>query len=213
MANDRLTAFVEAALAKGAARQDIEQALADAGWSREQIRDGLGRYADVDFVVPVPQPRAELSARDAFMYLVMFSALYFSAYQLGSLLFRLVDLAFPDELAPFAGELIARRIRWATATLIVAFPVFLLAALRISREVAAEPARRNSAIRKWLTYLTLFIAAAIIVGDLIALVFGLLNGELTIRFVLKVLVVAAISGGIFSYYLWSSKRDDEALGR
>src|SRR5690606_23412358 len=176
MADNRLTAFVEAALSRGAPREDIEQALAGAGWSRAQIRDGLGRFADIDFVVPVPQPRAELSARDAFVYLVMFSTLYFSAYQLGNLLFQLIHLAFPDELAPFTRELIGRNIRWATATLIVAFPVFMFTAMRISRDVAAEPARRNSAIRKWLTYLTLFVAAAIIVGDLIALVFSLLNG-------------------------------------
>jgi len=163
--------------------------------------------------VPVPQPRPEVSARDAFLYLVMFAMLYSAALALGSLLFRLIELAFPDGLASYVTASAGHRIRWATSTLIVAFPVFLFTASRIAREVSAEPARRNSAIRKWLTYLTLFIAATVIVGDSIALVFNLLGGDLTVRFLLKALVVAAIAGSIFGYYLWSARSDDEALGR
>lgn len=147
------------------------------------------------------------------MYLLMFAALYLSAYQLGNLLFQLVNLAFPDELVAYGAAAAGRNIRWATSALIVAFPVFLFVALRIGRGIVEEPARRNSSIRKWLTYLTLFVASTIIVGDLIALVFNLLNGELTVRFVLKVLIVGAIAGGLFGYYLWSAKADDEALGR
>lgn len=197
----------------GASKPEIERALEDAGWSRDQIRGGLRHYADVAFVVPVPQPRAELSARDAFVYLLMFATLYMSAYQLGNLLFQFINTAFPDALNDFASARIASRIRWATSTLIVAFPVFLLVASRIAREVAADPSRRNSAVRKWLTYLTLFVAAAVIVGDTITLIYSLLSGELTIRFVLKALVVAVIAGAVLGYFLWSVKADDEALGR
>ena len=163
--------------------------------------------------MPVPQPRPELSARDVFMYLLMFAALYLSAYHLGNLAFQLINLAFPDELSPFATAVAGRNIRWATATLIVAFPVFLFVASRVARDVTEEPARRNSAVRRWLTYLTLFVAASVIIGDSIALVFNLLNGELTVRFVLKAIVVALIAGSAFSYYLWLSRADDEALGR
>jgi hypothetical protein len=187
--------------------------LAEAGWSRAQIRDGLARFANVDFAVPVPKPRPELSARDVFMYLLMFAALYLSAYQLGNLAFQLINLAFPDQLSPFANVVAGQKIRWATATLIVAFPVFLFVASRIARDIAEEPARRNSAVRRWLTYLTLFVAATVLIGDTIALIFNLLNGELTVRFVLKAVVVALIAGSGFGYYLWSSKADDEALAR
>jgi hypothetical protein len=97
--------------------------------------------------------------------------------------------------------------------LIVAFPVFLLASLTIGKQVAADPTRRNSAMRKWLTYLTLLVAAGVIVGDGITLVFNVLSGELTTRFVLKVLVVAVVAGAAFGYFTWSMHGDDEALGR
>jgi hypothetical protein len=167
----------------------------------------------VPFVVPVPQPRPEVSARDALLYLLLFATLYVTAYQLGNLLFQLINLAFPDGLEPYVRAAARERIRWATSALIVAFPVFLFVATRVARAVAAEPARRNSGVRKWLTHLTLFIAASVLIGDLITLVFNLLGGELTVRFTLKVLVVAAIAGAAFTYYLMSVRADDEALGR
>jgi hypothetical protein len=191
----------------------VEGALAEAGWSREQIADGLAHYSDVAFVVPVPRPRAQVSARDAFWYLLMFGTLYASAYYLGNLLFSFINSTFPNEFERDNMSFVIMGIRFATAGLVVAFPVFLLAAWRISRQIAADPTRRNSAIRKWLTYVTLLIASAVLVGDSISLVYNLLGGELTTRFVLKVLVVAAIAGSAFGYYTWSMKADDEALKR
>ena len=212
MADPTLSRFVEQALREGASRADTEQALVDAGWSREQIQDALAIFADIDFRIPVPRPRPQVSARDAFMYLVMFAMLYISAYQFGNLLFQFINLGFADPLTDDTAST-KDQIRWATSSLLVAFPVFLFVAHRISRRIARDPAQRNSAIRKWLTYLTMSLAVCIIVGDLISLMNGVLSGELTARFSLKTLVVGAIAGGIFSYYLWSMRADDEALAR
>src|SRR5690606_31812951 len=72
------------------------------------------------------------------MYLLMFAALYLSAYHLGNLLFQVINLAFPDPLSPFETAAAGQRIRWATSTLIVAFPVFLFVASRISRDIAGS---------------------------------------------------------------------------
>jgi hypothetical protein len=213
MADSRLTQFVESALRAGAPRADVERALEEAKWSREQIAEGLAHYADVSFVVPVPRPRAQVSARDAFAYLLMFAMLYLSAYYLGNLLFQFIHSAYPDAANPYERTFIDANIRWATATLIIAFPVFLFMAARTARTIRSDPTHRNSAVRKWLTYLTLLVAAAVIVGDSITLVYNLLSGELTVRFVLKVLVVAAIAGSTFGYYTWSIRADDEALKR
>ena len=79
------------------------------------------------------------------------------------------------------------------------------------KDLAKILSKDPTTIRRWLTYLTLFIAACILVGDLIALLDSVLSGELTIRFVLKVLVVGGIAAGIFSYYRWSMRADDRAL--
>lgn len=200
--------FVRAALEKGATRDQIGKALADAGWAPEQTRSALSAYADVSFVVPVPQPRPYLSAREAFLYLVLFTTLYMSAYHLGSLLFELINRAFPDPVQIHMG--VENPIRWSVSTLLVAFPVFMLMSLKIGRDVARQPILRQSVVRRWLTYLTLFVAAVSLIIDLIILVDGVLGGEATARFVLKVLVAGAIAVVVFGYYLWDLRQDERA---
>lgn len=167
----------------------------------------LGAFADVDFPVPVPRPRPSLTARNSFLYLTLFTALYISAYNLGSLLFQLINTAFPDPAAP-TNQAVADAMRWSIASLIVAVPVFLYLSRLTSREARLDPAERVSWNRRWLTYLTLFVAAAVVIGDVITLIYSGLGGELTVRFVLKGLTVGAIAGGIFGYYLWDIKADD-----
>ena len=58
------------------------------------------------------------------------------------------------------------------------------------------------------TYLTLFVAASVLIGDFITLVYNLLGGELTTRFMLKVLTIAVIAGTIFFYYLPDLRLED-----
>jgi hypothetical protein len=213
MADARLTGFVEAALHARQSKEDVRNALEQAGWSADQIADGLAHFSDVAFAVPVPRPRAQVSARDAFWYLLMFGTLYVSAYHLGDLLFDFINRLYPDELERQNAPYLVDAIRWSTAALIVAFPIFVLTARRIARDVATDPTRRNSAIRKWLTNVTMLVAAAVLVVDGITLVYNLLGGELTVRFALKVLVVAVIAGAAFGYYGASLKADDLALKR
>lgn len=68
---------------------------------------------------------------------------------------------------------------------------------------------QRSRVRKWLTYVTLVIAACTLIGDAIGLVYGFLNGDLTTRVTLKFLVVAAIAGAIFLYFIRDAERGDE----
>ena len=60
-----------------------------------------------------------------------------------------------------------------------------------------------------MSYLTLVIAAAIIIGDLIAIVAGLLGGELTARFILKALTILAVTSSIFGYYLLDLQKEEK----
>ena len=203
-----LDVFVRDALAKGVGREAIENALASAGWPSAQARSALNGYADVEFPVPVPKPRPYLSAREAFLYLVLFATLYVTAYHLGSLLFDLINRAFPDPEMTEFGRHVGRSMRWSIASVIIAFPVFVYVARHLGRELARNPVKRLSAVRRWLTYLTLFLAATVLIGDMITLVYNVLGGELGIRFVLKVLVVAVIAGTIFGYYLWDMRREE-----
>ena len=204
-----LDLFVREALASGETRPAIEAALAGAGWPAEQVRAALGSWAEVPFSVPVRKPRPYLSPREAFLYLVLFATLYLSAWHVGSLLFDLINAAIPDPAdAGYAAGMRDDSMRFSVASLVIAFPIYLFVARLLSRELARNPVKRLSAVRRWLTYLTLFLAVTVLVCDLIALVHSLLGGDLTVRFVLKVMVVGAIAGAIFGFYLADLRREE-----
>ena len=208
-ASPELETFVRDALMRGHSRQQVSSALLAAGWSEQQISGVLDGWAEVDFPLPVPRPRASLSAREAFAYLVLFSTLYFFAWNLGSLLFQLIQYALPDPADPdWQLMRLSGGIRWAISALVIAFPVFVFAAHRVSRDVDKHPIKRLSPVRRWLTYLTLFVAATVLIGDLTALVYNLLSGDLSLRFLLKVLVVGVIAGTVFGYYLWDLRQEE-----
>ncbi|MEE8592637.1 MAG: DUF5671 domain-containing protein, partial [Candidatus Bipolaricaulota bacterium] len=180
------------------------------GWKADQVEHALGSFAQVEsFPIPVPRPKLYLSAREAFMYLVLFTTLYLTTFNLGRLIFQFANLAFPDPAAMHDFADSAREaIRFSVASLVIAFPIFLYLSLLIGRSIKRDPSKRASKVRKWLTYMTLFVAAAVIIGDLTALVYNFLGGELSLRFALKVLTVAAIAGGIFGYYLWDLRKEE-----
>ncbi|MBD94444.1 MAG: hypothetical protein CL482_09335 [Acidobacteria bacterium] len=207
--SEELTRFVRDGLSHGATRGRIEEVLRGAGWALGDVQGALASYADVEFPVPVPRPQPYLSAREAFMYLLLFATLYISAFSLGQLCFQLINQMFPDPaVSPLAPELARQATRWSVAYLIVAFPIFLTLSRRVGGEVATDPAKRGSKVRRWLTYLTLFVAAAVLIGDVANLVYSLLGGELTVRFCLKVLTIGGIAGTAFWFYLSDLRRDE-----
>lgn len=196
-----LIAFVKEGLQRGLPRADIQDALLKAGWPPDQVRLALSGFADVEFPIPVPRPPSAVSSRETFMYVVMFTTLIVSAYSFGNLLFELIERAFPDPAQrDFRGPTL-QAIRWSLASVIVAFPVFLYVAWLIERAVRQQPVKRASRVRTQLTYVTLFIAACVLIGDIITVVYNFLGGELSARFALKVITVAVIAGSVFGYYL------------
>ena len=204
--------FVKEGLQRGIPKAQLDDALRRAGWDREQVASGLRQFADLEFAIPVPRPTPYLNAREAFMYVVMFSTLYLSAYYLGSLVFELINLQFPDPTANDYAELAAEAtLRWSVSTVVVAFPVFLYVAWLLGRELRADVTKRASKIRRQLTYLTLLVAAAFLIGDVTTLIYNFLGGDMTVRFVLKVVTVAIIAGAGFWYYLRQLRQDERAL--
>ena len=214
-AGDELVDFVRDALGRGVSRPLIEEALRKGGWTADQIRGALAAFVDVDFPVPVPRARPYLSAREAFIYLVLFGTLYASAFHLGGLIFDIINLRFPDpaQESENYSTYIRESMRWSISSLIVAFPVFLYLSWTSEREVMRDPVKRASKVRRWLTYLTLFASACALIGDVTTLVYNALGGELTIRFVLKVVTVGLIAGTAFVYYLRDLRQDEVESAR
>ena len=204
---DDLVSFVREALDRGCSRDEIRAVLLSASWPHEHIDRALDGFAEVDFAVPVPRPRPYVSARDTFVYMIVFSTLGISAFHFGSLVFELIDWAFPDPLDAPSGGYSVYAVRQAIAALVVAFPIYLVLTLRVNAAVRRDLAQRSSKVRKWLTYMTLFVAAVVLLGDLTGTIYALLAGELTVRFVLKSLTVFAVAGAIFGYYLWDLREE------
>lgn len=209
--SDELDRFVREALTAGCGKQRVAAALHDEGWPRDAIDEALAAYADAEFPVPVPRPRPYVSAREAFVYLVEFSTLYAAALSLGALVFGLIEYALPDPaMGPTYGGVEFQRgsMRWSIAWLVIAFPVYLWLTRRTAVALRREPGKRRSRVRKWLTYVTLFVAASVVLGDVVTLIYNLLAGELTVRLLLKAATVAAIASAVFGHYTIELRRDD-----
>lgn len=202
---DDLSVFVRDALIAGKSRAEISMALTDAGWSVSEARDALSGWVDTTFVPPIPRPKATVSARDFFVYGLTFAVLLLGAFNLVLLLQGIVDMAFAEESRSGLW-----RIRWGASVLIVTVPLYLWLTFRERRKLAHDPALRRSAIRKWLTYIALLLAALTLLLNLIATINSLLTGDLTLQFMLKALAVFGVAGGIFLFYLTDMKKGDPA---
>lgn len=208
MSEPILEDFVRDAIAKGAARDDIAQVLKKAGWPSDQVDDALKSFADLEFPVPVPAPRKYGSAREAFLYIVYFALLGMVAIFVGGLAFSFIEFIFRDALDPSELQRGVSGMRWAIASLVVGYPIFIFLGRRLAAARRADPNRRTSRVSAWLTYVTLIFAALTLIGDLVAVVYQFLAGELGARFLLKALVVGTISGAILWNYTRSAERAD-----
>ena len=144
--------------------------------------------------------------KDVFLHLLAVVTLYVSVVAFIALWWQYINVLFPDPLLCGSGSCVYDPIRLAMAALIVVFPVHILIAWLIGREFRADPEKREIRVRKWLWYITLFIAAVTIIVDLVVLINNFLRGDLTIQFSLKILVVLAAAAAVFGYYLWDLKR-------
>ena len=195
--------FIEHARQKGMDHATIRLLLLSAGWKEREISTALAAQS-LDTPVPAPPDRG--GAREAFLHLLTFAALYTTVISLVILFFTLIDRLFPDPARQVWEENELSSIRWQLAALIVSFPVFLGLSWFLLREIERQPEKATSAVRRWLTYLTLLLAALGLACDFVTLVYYFLEGGLSVRFLCKVLVVLLIGGLTFSYYLLSLRR-------
>jgi hypothetical protein len=204
-----LADFTRRALENNISRPEIARVLSEAGWNAADIDSALSSYADVKFPIVVPKPKPYLSAQEVFIYLILFASLYSCAWNVVSLIFAYIDRAFPDAVQRTRLSFIDDTIRWHIAALVVSFPLFLFTYQIVSKRISRDPTKRASRPRKWLTYLTLFLAVFSIVGDLVTLIYTLLGGEQSFRFMLKSATVGLIAGGVFFFFFHDIRKGEE----
>lgn len=202
-----LREFVAAAKEHGASDETLVGLLHGRGWPREDAYRALGDHYETCSGLRVPPYKQSGSARDAFLYLFSFSALGTWTIGLGSLCFTLIDHWIRDPVTQSYGYgTLQDQIAGSLASVIVAFPIYLLVMFYILRRVEAHVEKLDSPVRRWLTYIALLIAAGVVLGDLIAFLTHFLQGELTARFVAKDAVVFIIAGAVFWYYLGAMQK-------
>lgn len=208
--DERLARFIDHARQKGLDHTAIFMLLRSSGWKDRSIAEAL---AARELALPIPERLGIGSARDAFLHLLAFTALYASAINLVVLFFAYIEFWFPDPAIPKRTsevEAALAGIRWQLATLIVSYPLFLLTWSYLLREVRQTPERAKSGVRRWLSFLSLFVGAVTIMTDVICVVYYLVEGDLTIRFLLKVLTLLVITGSIFLYLSLVLRSESEA---
>lgn len=201
--------FIEAVKSQGASDEFVVALLRQNGFSEKRIYQAFGQWYEARSGKPVPSGGGRIeAARDAFLYLLSFITLGIWTIQLGALLFTAIDHAFPNPTVDYVNATwtissMANQL----ASIIVGFPVFLLVSWWIVRGVRRQPERLESPVRKWLTYAALVITASAMIADIVTFLTYFLRGDLDTRFVLKVLAVLVIAGGVFAYYLDSLRPD------
>jgi len=109
---------------------------------------------------------------------------------------------FPDALVGvWEIEGAADSIRIGFAMVVVFFPTYLVLTRMVNQNRRSSKNNTYLGLTKWLIYLSLLVAGLTLLGDMVAVIMGFLEGELTMRFLLKALSVAAVTGAAFFYYI------------
>ena len=145
------------------------------------------------------KPKA--TPKDFFMWAGAMLALWGGVVAYLALVFDYINYTFPDVLNYYYSDPYSS-ISYEMASLIVLAPVLLILMRLIRRDIVEDPSRNDIWVRRWALMLTLFAAGATIVVDLIILLTTFLSGEeLSIRFLLKVVVVLLVAAAGFMHFL------------
>ena len=124
--------------------------------------------------------------RDVFLHLLAIVTLYWSSITFVTLLWQFINNFLPDILTDvYTYQAKFELMRFAVSSLFIVFPLFIFVSWYLNKIYKRESVVRESKIRKWLLYFTLFVAAIIVVVDLVSVINSLLGGETTLKFILK----------------------------
>ncbi len=146
--------------------------------------------------------KPKTTAKDFFLWAGALVSFYWTVIAYTFLVFDYINYAFPNPLAYYPADPYQSGISGEMASVIVLLPVYLVLMYLIRKDSDRDPSRKEIWVRRWAIILTLFLAGAAMVGDLIALLTTFLSGEaLTTAFLLKVLVIILVSAGVFMHFL------------
>lgn len=149
-----------------------------------------------------------------FLCLGILIALITSVTSFLNLVFETLNKRFPDVLnasyqygySTYEYE----GIRMALATLIIFFPVFIVVSYFWRKYAKGVIGHVDEIIKKWVIYIILFLSTITIMVDLVTLIKYFISGEITTRFILKVLITLIVAGLVGLYYIFLLKEKNSS---
>ena len=156
------------------------------------------------------EKKPKLNVGFFFLCLGLLITLITSVVSLLNLVFSTLDTQFPDILnATRYPDYNLESIRGALATLVIFFPIFVVVSFFWRKHIKNEMGHVDEIIKKWLVYFILFISSITIAIDLVVLVRYFISGEITSRFILKVMSTLLIAFLVGFYYIYLLRVKDE----
>ncbi|MFA5248071.1 MAG: DUF5671 domain-containing protein [Patescibacteria group bacterium] len=146
------------------------------------------------------------AAKYVFFYLTHLVSLIFMAISFGTIIFQAINRKISDPINLYSAFYQEGAMKFGIAALFVFAPVYYIVSHFILKAVRQGEIKRDSGIRRWLTYLILFVSFLVFAGYLVAFIISFLNGELTLKFILKVITVMIIAAAVFSFYFYDIMR-------
>ncbi|MFZ1654290.1 MAG: DUF5671 domain-containing protein [Candidatus Moraniibacteriota bacterium] len=214
METEKLSQYVADRIRSGVGKDEVKSELVTIGWTEDEAEAAF-RFGVIALGAPVPSEgnrpttSKQASTVDVVINFFSFILLGIVATALGTLYFQIINVSFPDALDTtiwYSYSAATSAIHYSIAALLIGFPLYYFALRLWFRKFREDEGRTESKLSKWLTYLVLLVAAVTVVGDLIATVYTLLQGEITVRFFLKALTIFGIAGAIFGFYYLERRR-------
>jgi len=220
-----LKTYIDKARDKKLSDEQITNSLISTGWPADQVTAALG---GTDLPVPPPPPTvAHVGMWTGFLYILFFISLYVLASSIGGIFDAWVDKVSPIpsnaadlnsfsslDLSPFdllnfymGGSDTASIIRGCMAAIFVSYPLFVILAVTLKRQLMKNPLVKNLRSRKILIYITLIATFLIMLGEIIMTAYNFLAGSFTENAIKHVFVTFLIAGAIFAYFISEVKND------
>jgi len=160
--------------------------------------------------------KPKMSTGFFFLSLGLLITLITSVVSFLNLVFGTLDKRFPDALnanyqygySTYDYE----SIRMALSTLIIFFPIFLVISYFWKKYIRNGIGRLDEIVRKWLIYIILFLSALVTAIDLVTLVRYFVSGEITTRFILKVVATLIVALYVGVYFIFELRGREKMFG-
>lgn len=146
-----------------------------------------------------------------FLYLLSFLSLGFLITGIISVYFQFINKIVTEDATDaiiYSGHFDQDSLRFGISALIISFLVYYIILYFLNRKLVNEEIKQDSIIRKFITYLALFVFSAMSIGSLVTLLYNFLNGELSSKSLLKIIVFFLVSLFYLAFYLWEIRRKE-----